>query len=114
MNFLSRIFKSFKEYNVLRTIFFNFKVFPIKTACKLPIKVGYRTQIVGAYRGCFSFAEGNPAKIISKGYKRILNTELERTVKDMFKISGERSIVVKYSDDCITLNGVSYKKLFER
>ena len=64
--------------------------------------------------GKFSFAEGNPAKIISKGYKRILNTELERTVKDMFKISGERSIVVKYSDDCITLNGVSYKKLFER
>lgn len=58
MNFLSRIFKAFKEYNVLRTIFFNFKVFPIKTACKLPIKVGYRTQIVGAYRGCFSFAEG--------------------------------------------------------
>lgn len=273
MFFLSKIFNSIKEYNILKTILFNFKVFPVKTACKLPIKVGYRTQIVGSYRGCFSFAEGiipkrfmftlgctkwpefapkglwnylrfseggkiviggraeidngvslvavmggvihigngirinegslvyacncvrindfcrigwkcqimdsnhhlilkesaekinspvspielghncwlasnvsvmrgvrlppfsivsagsvvsrvesedeaciytgNPAKIISKGYKRILNTKLERTVKDMFKNSGERSIIVKYSEDSITLDGVSYNKLFE-
>lgn len=55
--FLSQIFKAFwKEkkmhLNIVKTLYFNFKVFPIKDAIKLPVFLYGDIQLEGIRRGC--------------------------------------------------------------
>lgn len=44
-----------KILNFIKTIWFNYKVFPREIARKRPVKVSYRTKCEGLYRGCIEF-----------------------------------------------------------
>lgn len=46
------------SYNVIKTIYLNFRLFPFHIAVKLPIKVGYRVETQGIYRGCIQIKSG--------------------------------------------------------
>lgn len=57
-----KAFKLFKKKiswlfraNLIKTMYFNFRVFPLKVACLFPICIGWRTKIIGVRRGCISF-----------------------------------------------------------
>ena len=50
--------KNIFSYNILKTIYLNLRLFPLHTAIKLPLKIGYRVDIHGLYRGCIQFKPG--------------------------------------------------------
>lgn len=43
------------SYNLLKTIYINFRLFPLKVACKLPLQVGWNVDFRNVYFGCVSF-----------------------------------------------------------
>ena len=43
---LLKILKFFKAINIIKTVYFNLKMFPIKEAIKMPVFIGYHTKFV--------------------------------------------------------------------
>lgn len=48
------------SYNVLKTLYVNFRVFPLKTAIKLPLQIGCRVEFQHLYRGCIKLDSNVP------------------------------------------------------
>lgn len=42
--------KSLLSFNLLKTIYYNFRIFPIKIASKLPLKIYYNVDFEGVRR----------------------------------------------------------------
>lgn len=40
------------SYNVLKTLYVNFRIFPLKVAVKLPLQIGWRVEFQHLYKGC--------------------------------------------------------------
>lgn len=55
---LIRKIKEFSAYNLLKTLYINFRLLPFKYACKLPLQIGWRVDFRNIYRGCISFEKG--------------------------------------------------------
>lgn len=55
---IKRIVDIFSTVNIVKTIYLNFKVFPISIAKKLPIYVGKRVDINEIHKGSIEFQEG--------------------------------------------------------
>ena len=53
-----RRFKQLLSYNLLKTIYLNFRVLPFHVARKLPIKIGHHVDIKGIHRGCIRLKDG--------------------------------------------------------
>lgn len=51
VNRIKRYWNLFSTTNVLKTIYFNFKMFPFNVAIKHPIHLAYGVEIIGAKRG---------------------------------------------------------------
>ena len=58
MKTLKKIFHVF-SYNILKTIYFNFRVLPFHEARHLPIKIGYHVDIIGLCKGCVRINKKN-------------------------------------------------------
>lgn len=48
----------YRGYNFLRTLLFNYRMFPRAVAKKLPVKVGWRADLKGLSKGSIRFREG--------------------------------------------------------
>lgn len=44
--------KRLLSYNVLKTLYVNFCIFPLKVAVKLPLQIGWRVEFQHLYKGC--------------------------------------------------------------
>lgn len=53
---LKRIYEFFFYVGIFNTLYFNLRVFSLKTALKLPVLLGKRVQLQGLYKGCVSFS----------------------------------------------------------
>ena len=51
-----------------KTIFFNFKVLPLREAIKMPVVIGWNTKIVAAKRGVLSFPNGCKPGMVRIGW----------------------------------------------
>ena len=51
-NFILRCWHFIKIVNPIRTVYFNLVNFPLSTALKFPVLVGYHVQFMGLRRGC--------------------------------------------------------------
>lgn len=47
--------KRLLSYNLLKTLYVNFRLFPLKIACKLPLQIGWRVELRNVFRGCIVF-----------------------------------------------------------
>lgn len=57
-SFLKRWYEFISLVGIFNTLYFNFKVFPFKTAIKFPVLLGKRVQLIGLYKNCISFRDG--------------------------------------------------------
>lgn len=56
---ISKIRRLF-SYNVLKTLYVNFRIFPASIAMKLPLQIGWRVDMRNIRRGCIGFSDGIP------------------------------------------------------
>lgn len=54
---LIRKIKRLLSYNLLKTVYINLRIFPIKTALKLPLQIGWRVDFRNVHRGCVTIDE---------------------------------------------------------
>lgn len=50
------------SYNLLKTVYVNFRIFPFKIAKQLPLQVGWRVDFRNLYRGCVIINDGTVIK----------------------------------------------------
>lgn len=68
MNIIKRISNIVfhRNYSIWRTLYFNFKVFPVNVAKHLPIKIGKHVEMIGLYRGCVVLGGGKTKRFMSE------------------------------------------------
>lgn len=68
-----QIVKKYKKYfirrhlNLFKTVYFNFRVFPLKIAIRLPVFVYGRVCFEGLHRGCIKFTNGQASHPLHLG-----------------------------------------------
>lgn len=113
---IKRIIDIFSTINVVKTIYLNFKVFPISIAKKLPVYVGKKVDINEIHKGSIEFPKGVEIKkgmvslgicqhpmISNKGLTTLLRiTQHGKLVLgDDIKIYSGCSIIVTYEGELI-------------
>lgn len=89
---IKRYYNLVRTVNILYTIFWNFKLFPLKIAKKLPLYIGYNVNFIGAKRGNIKlYSEDIKKGMVELGITRYpqFPTKGQHT---MIRISGESTI----------------------
>lgn len=73
---MKRIWNFLKTINIIKTISFNVRVFPIKEALKLPVWLYGRTKIIHIHKRCVVFnCPIKPGLLrVGGGYKQLFDT----------------------------------------
>lgn len=94
------------SYNLLKTIYINFRLFPLKVACKLPLQVGWNVDFRNVYFGCISFE--NNANIHRFMVKfGITLVPMISTKSDYTLIRFAKNGHMQFGDNVLVHNGVS-------
>lgn len=98
--------KSFFSYNIIKTIYFNFRVLPFSQAKKLPIRIGWHTDIQGAYKGCVKIQKDTSVKrnMISIG---ITPYPMVSTKSDYTLLRFGKGGIIIFGEDVFIYNAAS-------
>lgn len=98
--------KRLLSYNLLKTVYVNFRIFPFKVAIKLPLQVGWRVDFRNIYRGCVKINDGTATKrfMVKVGISPI---PMISTKNDYTLIRFAKGGCITVGDDILIHNGVS-------
>lgn len=102
---LIRKIKRLLSYNLLKTVYINLRIFPFRTALKLPLQIGWRVDFRNVYQGCVTIDEGVAVKhfMIKIG---ITPFPMISTKSDYTLIRFAKDGRISFGDDVLIYNGV--------
>lgn len=96
--------KRLLSYNLLKTVYVNFRVLPFCIAKRLPIKIGHHVDIQGIHRGCIRFRGKIKRFMVTIG---ITPYPLISTKANYTYLRFARNSYIEFGEDIRILNGVS-------
>lgn len=97
--------KKLLSYNVLKTLYVNFSIFPLNVAIKLPLQIGWRVDLRNIYRDCIKFEEVQLQRYMVK--IGITPFPMISTKSDYTLIRFAKNGTMSFGNDVLIHNGVS-------
>lgn len=97
--------KRLLSYNVLKTLYVNFRIFPVNVAIKLPMQIGWRVDLRNIYRGCIKFDEVQLQRYMVK--IGITPFPMVSTKSDYTMLRFAKKGTMTFGNDVLIHNGVS-------